>query len=139
MTKLQKLLLSMCVTLIIGIIGCSAFQDSIVPCWVDREAITLSGADVPRLLPYTTIADAEYVQARLEYVHTMGEVEYNYIQNNITTHLENAEQFRGTLFNPTGAIGLLLPSLSFLGIGALAISKPSDKKKIEELKNGTNS
>ena len=136
MTKLQKLLVGMSALLLIGMLGCAAFQNAITPCWIEEDCRLYADANVPRLMPYTTIADADYVDKKMDYVHDMGRKNYLFLKGVLGDSRMDAEQFKAFAFNPQGPIGLLTASLPMFGLGALLVSKPSDKKEIDRLKNG---
>lgn len=113
----QKLFAGLLGVFIVAMLGCAGLQDAITPAYIPEDAIKFAEADVPTLLPYTTITDAKYVQARLDYVRSMGELEYNFLRDNLAGHLAQAEQLRQTVFDPSGPIALLFPALAGLGIG----------------------
>lgn len=136
MTKIQKLLVGFLATVLLTIFSCAAFQDAITPCFIDPACIQFADANVPTWLPWTTIADAGYVNDKMDYIRDMSELEYSYLKDGMVLHLADARELQRTLFSPEGPIGLLLPALGGLGIGALAIRRPQDKKEIEQLKNG---
>ncbi len=136
MTKLQKLVVGFLAGVVLTFLGCTAFQDSIAPCYIDSDCVEFADVNVPVFLPWTTVANAEYVQKKMDYIRSLSELEYSFLQGNMTTHLANARELQRITFSPQGPIGLLLPSLGCLGIGAIAIRRPQDKKQIEELKNG---
>jgi len=136
MTKIQKIAVTFLVMLTVALFGCAAFETAVTPCYIDEAAIEYSNAEVPLLLPYTTLADALYVDARMDYIYDMGKLEYDYLKTTLGYRITAADQLRQTVFDPSGPIGLLLPALSGFGLGSLLISKPSDKKEIEKLKNG---
>ena len=121
------------------LLGCSAFQDTIIPTYIDPAAIEYADANVPLLLPYTTLTDAKYVDAKLDYIHSLDNLEYAYLKDGLQMHIANAEEFKRVVFNPEGPIGLLLPTLFGGTLGALLIPRPKDKKEIENLKNGKKS
>ncbi len=138
MSKLQKTLMGVCILCLVLFIGCGAFQDAITPAFIDPAAIDFADADVPLLMPYTTIIDSKYVDKKMDLVHGIGQLEYSYLKHNLAFHLAVAEQLKQTVFSPQGGLGLLIPALGGLGIGTFGLSKPKDKKIIEELKNGKN-
>jgi len=138
MNKKQKLLLGMLVLLLVGFLGCAAFQNAVTPTYVPPGCIEYSGADVPRWPGlYTTINDGKYVLARMNYIRQLDDAEFQFLTNDLTTNLARAEELRDAAFDPNGALGLLIPTLSAFGLGSLLVSKPGDRKEIEKLKNGT--
>jgi len=136
MSKLQKTLIGICALGLVLFIGCGAFQDAITPAYIDPAAIDFADANVPLLMPYTTIIDAKYVDKKMDLIYSIGQLEYSYLKHNLAFHLAVAEQLKQAVFSPKGGLGLLIPALSGLGIGAFGIKRPQDKKEIEELKNG---
>jgi hypothetical protein len=147
MSKLQKLLVSVSVLLLVALIGCSTFQDSIIPCWIEERVGNYTEEPMTSILPYTTIADAERQMDFMQYVHETKQLGYlrlseddeRFVQqmNKIQTdHLIRAQELRDNIFNEDGAGGLLLSTLLGGTLGWTLLSKPSDKKEIEKLKNG---
>lgn len=139
MSKVQKILITFSGLCLVVILGCAAVQDIIVPTYVEPAAIEYANADVPLLLPYTTLADAKYVNAKMDFIHSIGQLKYSYLKNNLTFNIAMSEQIKQAVFTPEGPVGLLLPTLLGGALGATLISKPGDKKKITELEksNGT--
>lgn len=147
MTKLQKMLVALSVLLLVALIGCSGFQDGIVPCWIEQRVGDYTGEPMTSALPYTTIADAKRQMDFMQYVHDtkqlgflrLSENDVRFVRqmNKIQTgHLDRAQELRDNVFFPTGPGGLLLAMLPALAIGKYGLSNPSDKKKIAELENG---
>ena len=71
MKKTHKLLLSMLILSLAVMFGCSAFQTALTPCFIDNECIEFADANVPLIMPYTTISDAYYVNGRMDYVNAV--------------------------------------------------------------------
>lgn len=134
MTKFQKLLVAVLVSFLAGMVGCVAFQEAVTPCRVNPDCEKFADANVPQFMPYTTLADAKYVDARMDYVQSIGRLRYAYLKENMAANLINAEQFKQTVFSPDGALGALLLAGTGLSIGGLAIRRPQDRKEIEQLK-----
>jgi hypothetical protein len=139
MTKLQKLLTTISVLGLLIVLGCSTFQNALVPCYIDPDAAIFADEPLTNIMPWTTILDAKRISTKMDFVHSVGRLEYNYLKSNLSSYLADAEQFKQTAFSPSGPIGLLVPAGLGLTIGTLALSKPDDKKKIKELeaKNGS--
>jgi len=133
MTKLQKILLTLSMMILIAFIGCASIQDVVTPVFIPKEVIKYSGADIPRIMPYTTLADAKYVDMKTDLTYTMKKLEYGFYKNINALTIASGKEFKNVVFSPTGPVGALIPALSGLGIGSFLISKPSDKKKIGEL------
>ena len=136
MSKLEKVTVVLVVALLTTFLTVSGCQDSLMPCYVSEEAQAFAGADIPLLAPYTTIVDAKYTEARMDYVNAAGQLKYGYLKGDLTVHLARAEAIKAVVFDPESPLVLGLMVLMGGAGGALAISKPSDKKKITELENG---
>jgi len=131
MKKYQRLIVWLCVLGLTVILGCSAFQDGVTPCYIPPEVIESTGSEIPLIswMPFTSLFDAKYVKAKLKFQYLLH-------TNLMEASIFASEQFQQTLFSPEGPIGLLLPTLMGGTLGAFLISKPGDKKKIVELENG---
>jgi len=137
MSKVQKILVTLPGLCLFVLVGCSAFQDAIIPAYVEPVAAEYADADVPLFMPYTTLLDAKYVATKMDFVHSVGQLKYAYLKSNIDLNIAMSEEIKKMVFTPEGPIGLLLPTLLGGTLGAVLISKPGDKKKIVELeKNG---
>lgn len=147
----EKTLLVLALIFLALIIGCAAFQNAITPAWVDKSALKyIQDQNVPCEVPrfwWMSIADAETVDKLLDYTHDQRQVMYErakqddfswyvVIKAQHKENLENAYALEQQIFSPGGAIGLLSTTGMGLIVGALGISKPSDKREIEKLKNG---
>lgn len=134
--------------ILVVMFGCSAFQDGITPAYIEQDAAKYAGLiDITEFLPYTTLWDAKKLDRLMDHVHQTNQmdlarmleddnVKYGFLKDATVSHIQSAVAFQDTFFNPTGPIGMLVPALTAGTLGAFLISKPSDKKKIEELKNG---
>lgn len=138
MTKLQKSLVGLVAILLITFLGCATMQDALVPCHIDQEAINYADANVPLILPYTNLNDAYYVEKRMDYVYSIGQLKYTYLKDVLGTDILASEQLKQSIFSPESPIGLLLPTLFGGTLGSLLIPRPNDKKRIKELENGNN-
>ena len=68
---------------------------------------------------------------------THGASHYSPYYKNITNlSVLAGEELRSTIFSPDGLLSLLLIGGPALALGTYGISKPKDRKEIEELKNG---
>lgn len=135
MTRLQKLAVGFLAAVMLVVLGCAAFQDAITPCRIDSECVEFADANLSSFPPWNTIADAEYVKRRMEYIRSLSEIEYGYLTQNMDIYMANAQQLQQTLFSPQ-SLGMLIPALSGLGLGGILIKRPQDKREIESLKNG---
>lgn len=136
MSKLQMLLVTSLGVLFTALIGCAAFEKSVVPCWIPEECKEYADANVPIIMPWTTINDAEYVEAKMDLEHYKKEADFTFMKEDIQGHIERANQFRHIVFDPTGPLGILLASIPGFAAGSYLVSKPGDRKEIEKLKNG---
>lgn len=131
--KIQvPIVIASCIGLTI-MFGCAAFQKSLTPCYIPPAAIIYADVNIPTFLPWTSLLDAEMVEAKMNYVHlliqTTDELEYNFLKGQMSFHISASQQLQTTLFSPTGPIGLLA-SGSLFGIpAALLIKRPGDKSK----------
>ena len=127
------------------LIGCAMAPDVVTPCWIDKEAAEFAGVNIPGLLPYTSLLDAEKVARGMDFVHiinqlTLGRLledenlKYSYLKNAHTLHLQKSRETKEAIFSPTGAIGILLSGGIFGTLGALFIPRLAEKKKVEEAK-----
>ncbi len=147
MNWVQKILATVLAIILVAILGCSAWQDGITPAYIDPAAINYSGENPLVFTPYTSLWDLKRIDRALDLKHYKTQVEisryveddrikYNYLKDGMQINMISAEELKGTLFSPTGPIGLLMAAAPAFGLGALLISKPSDKKRITELENG---
>lgn len=107
-------------------IGCATVQDAITPCYIPPELVKVYGDNLWSPVPYTTLWDAERI-ARKTYFLLEG--------LNIST--AGAREFQRNVFNPAGPLGLLMIGGPALALGTYGISKPKDKREIDELKAHT--
>lgn len=142
---LNRIVVALIGAIVVLFVGCSAMMDGVTPCYIDEDAGTY--AQEPNLtsfLPYTSLWDAKRIEARMEYAHTLNQLEllrlaeddditYSFLKGQHTINIKNAEEFRDTLFDPAGPIGLLLPLIGGGALGALLIPRPGDSKKLREL------
>ena len=151
-SKFAKLLIPALALILLAVVGCAMFQDAIVPAYIDNEAIEYSEQSGKSIVPYTTLLDAKRIKRYLDQKHKLNQLglarliedddmTYRFISRSLRTSMRDAEAFQRQLFSPTGPISLLAASAG-LGLGAMAISKPGDKKKIVALEktngNGNN-
>lgn len=94
MSKRQKLVVGFLALVVVTFLGCTAFQDAITPCYISPDCVEFADANVPVFLPWTTVADAEYVQKKMDYIRSLSELEYSFLQGNMTTHLANARELQ---------------------------------------------
>lgn len=131
--KLKTLIVTVCVFGLAVMLGCASFMDAITPTYIAPSTIKYADANVPIFLPYTSLFDARMVDKKMDYTHfvnTMAEdVKYKFHKGMMAFHIQAAESFQEAVFSPTGAIGLLFPTLFGGTLGALLIKRPGDKSK----------
>ena len=146
MSKLEKVLVGLCILLSLAFVTTGCFQDILVPAYIDPVAIEYSKEVVPSFI-YTNLWDAERVALGLDQQHFLiqrslarmmedDDTKYDFLSNAHSYNIASAKELRDNIFSPTSPLGALIPGLSGLGLGWIALSKPSDKKKIVELQNG---
>ena len=139
MNKFQKVITWLCVVVLTVILGCSAFQDAITPCYIPPTALDYVGEDDgTSFLPWTTLFDLKRIDMLVDFIFAIKKIEHGYIKGIDAFHIAAGEQLKTLLFSPTGPIGLLLPALTGGVLGTMLLSKPSDKKKIVELEKKVN-
>jgi len=147
MNKKQKLLVGFLVLFVVAVFGCSAMQDVITPAYIDKGAIEYSGEEPTMFTPYTSLWDLQRIERSVDYNHFNLQKEaarlaeddsgrYSYLKQAMLIGATSAQELKGAIFSPEGPLGMLLIGLPTFGLGALLISKPSDKKRIVELQNG---
>jgi len=128
MTKKQKLFAGFLVLFLIVFIGVGCIQDAIVPCEIDQDAIEYTGEAPTMYAPWTTIHDGNRIKRKMEYIHLTKQetakrlseddtMFYDYINNNMTINLDNAQQIKDAVFDPTGPLAMMLPALMGMGLG----------------------
>ena len=147
MKRLSVLIVPLLALLLVAFFGCATFQDVVTPCYIEPDAMTYSGVepnDCKVLGLFTSLWDAKRLAAKMDYTAdekqkmlTRAIVDnvdrHAYLAGNQIKHITDAEEFKATVFSPNGPIGMAIPALMGLGIGAFGISKPKDKKKIVDL------
>lgn len=126
--------------LLIALIGCASMQDIATPCWIDEAAGVYADEPLTSLLPWTTVYDAERIARKIVFVHSFTQIEFDrlkadevmnvdFILGNHNRHVADARELQTIVFDPTGPIGILLPTLLGGTLGALVIPRPGDEKK----------
>lgn len=147
MSMLQRMVVLVLGIIVIVMVGCTAWQQGLTPAYIDPVAIEYSETGATVFTPYTSLWDAYRIDRELDYRHVVNQVEvyrhieddnlrYDHIKNAMQVNIQSAEELRGTIFDAESGILPLLLAGSGFGIGALAVSKPADKRKITELQNG---
>ena len=146
-SKLSLLIVPFFVLMLVGFLGCAAFQDIVTPCYIDAEAMEYAGVepnDVKVLGLFTSLWDAKRLGRKMDRVTAENQKHLNrmiiddvdhhaYVSANQLTHVQEAEDFKQMAFSPSGPVGMMFPMLTAFGIGALGISKPKDKRVIDSL------
>jgi len=141
MSKKEKVLVAVLVLVSVGIIGCSAFQDVIVPAYVDPNAPVYADASPTVFTPYTSLWDLRRIkekvrqkhilnQSALKHVAEQDELHYSFITDSLILAEADAVELKNNLLSPSSPIGTLLPMLTGLSLGWIGLSKPSDKRKL---------
>lgn len=142
--KIQNLIATVSVLLLIVLLGCASFQDALTPCYVSQAVLRYADSNSTSILPWSTLFDAKRITAKMDYVHSWNQIsdrmKYEYLSGIHRFHIAGAEELKTSLFDPTGPLALLIPTSLAATAGALLFSKPSDKKKIKdlEIKNNSN-
>lgn len=117
-------------------IGAGCIQDVITPAYVDIEAAEWAGIPTKLLLPYTSLWDAKRLANAIDYKLTIERIKGGYYKNITNLSVLAGEELKSIVFSPDGFLSLLLIGGPALALGTYGISKPKDRKEIEELKNG---
>lgn len=137
---LQKLMVFVALVLVLAMLGCAAFMDIATPCYIEEDMIAYSEEEPTSFVPWTTLWDAERIEAKFDFMHLMNQIEWqrqieddamfaDFIKNAQTKHTASARELQTTLFTPEGTIGLLgISSLSMM-VGWLGLRRPGDKKE----------
>jgi len=133
--KLKTAIIAVCIFGLAVILGCASFMDAITPCYIPPKAAEYADANVPIMLPYTTVFDARIVDKKMDYMHFINsmteDAKYEYLKGMTAFHIQASEEFQQAVFSPEGPLGLLLPTLFGGTLGALLIKRPGDKSKKE--------
>lgn len=124
MKKLKTIIVGVCVLALAMMLACSSMQDILTPAYIDPAAIAYADANVPGMLPYTSLFDARKVSHLLDYRHLiktmLEDAEYTYLKNITTMHIQASEEFQERMFSPTGPFGLLLTMVPAGVLGTMA-------------------
>lgn len=147
MTKIQKVVIGLSVLLLVALIGCTSFQSAFAPMYIDPDVGEYTGEEMTSWFPWTSIWDGDRLMKKMIFLHTATLLELeraaedeishvSFLTDSLVLSRKDAVEFRDSVFNPEGAMGLLLPTLLGGTIGGLLIRRPQDTKEIEKLKNG---
>lgn len=144
--NLSKLVIPFLVLVLVAMFGAGCFQELLIPTYTEPQAIKYGGEETTggkSFLPWTTLWDARRIARQMKYQHGLvvkglvRQIEddadaYNYIRKQHVLNIQAAEDFKDTIFSPTGPIGLLVPTLAAFGIGAMGVTRPKDKRKLKD-------
>lgn len=147
MNKKQKTFVGVLVLFLIMFFGASCIQDAIVPMEIPPDAIEYTGEPTTIYVPWTTIHDGNRIQRKMEYIHLTKQeaakrlseddnMFYDYINNNMTINMENAQQTKAAVFDPTGPLALMFPALAGLGLGRY-MKSPREQELEKKANEGT--
>jgi len=144
--KIKVLAVGLIIVVLVGFLGCAGFQDALTPCYIDQEIGEYTESNMTSFVPFTSLFDAKRLKRRMNFIHQMNQEEisrlgvddgmlYVFLNDSVTLGMGDASQLQETIFSPSGPIGLLVTTSLGGLLGATLISKPSDRKEIENLKN----
>ena len=144
MSKKQKLLVGVLILFVVTLVSTSCIQDAVTPCYIDPDIGEYTGDNMTSWLPWTSIWDADRLAAKMKFLHdaNLTELEraaeddtkyYGFLNDALILDRADAVIIKNTVFSPEGPLGMLLSGLPMFGLGAMLLSKPSDKKRIAEL------
>ncbi len=151
--SLGKLIIPFLVLVLVAMVSAGCFQDLLIPTYIGPEAKEYDPANdandasdmssITSVFPWPTLWDAKQLAKRMQRKNEVEQRDvgrllvdkashYAYVAKGHYSNIEDAEQFKRTVFSPTGPIGLLVPTLAAFGIGAMGVSKPRDKRKLKD-------
>ena len=137
---MKKLLKVVVVTLIgaasLIFIGAGCVQDIVTPAYVSENAAEWANVPPKLFMPYTTLWDARRVAIAIDYKLTIERIKGGYYKNITNLSILAGEELKNTVFAPDGLLSLLMIGGPTFAMGSFLISKPKDRKMIEDLKNG---
>jgi hypothetical protein len=137
---LQKITIGIAAILLLAMFGCAAFRDIATPSYIEEDMIVYAEEEPTSFLPWTTLWDAERIEAKFDFMHLMNQIRWqrqieddvmfvDFIKNAQAKHTASAKELQKTIFTPDGTIGLLgISSLSMM-VGWLGLRRPGDKKE----------
>ena len=151
MTKKQKLLVGVLVLFVVALVSTSCIQDAVIPMYINPDVGEYAGENMTSWLPWTTIWDGDRLAAKMKFLHEANLIEleraaeddtkyYGFLNDALVLDRADAVTIKNAVFSPEGPLGMLLLGLPTFGLGAMLMSKPSDKKRIADLEksNGSN-
>jgi len=133
---LQTTIIVLAGLIALAFVGAGCIQDIVTPAHVSKEAAKWADVPTKLYLPYTSLADAKRVAMAIDYKLTIEKIKAGYYKNITNISILAGEEFKDTVFSPDGALSLLLVGGPLFAAGVYGVSKPKDRREIEELKNG---
>lgn len=144
---LQRGIVLVASIILVVFLGCSAMMDGVTPCHIDERVGTYTEEEMTSYMPFTSLWDAKRLNREMDRMHELNNKElirlaednddlYMFLKESHSINMAGSQEFQDNVFNPTGPIGAMILATTGIGIGALGISKPGDRKKIVELENG---
>ena len=136
----RSLVVLVCVVGLVGMFGCSGFQNILTPCHIDEAAIEYADIPATSYMPWTTVWDANRVLSHMGFNHSTLQISYerlkqddslqhSFLYSNLELNIADATTFQQQVFDPSGPIGLAIPMLFGGTLGALFINTPKKKKE----------
>lgn len=143
--KLKSLIVGVSVGVLAIFFGCASFMDALTPAYISpitRDFVDANDVPLPPFKPllpwWDSLFDLRVIGKRIEFIHQYRQMDeslrYSFATGTNQFFISAGERLQQTLFSPTGLIGSLVPAVSGLGLGALLIPRPGEKKKIEQAK-----
>lgn len=143
---MKKIAIGLVITLLIGFLGCAAFQDAVTPCWIDEGVGEYTGEPLKSIMPYTTLADEARLRIMMNYTHDTNQIHLvrqseddvrwvGLLRDVQIGHRRRAESLKETIFDPEGGVGVLVATLLGGTVGATLIPRKRDTVRIKELEN----
>lgn len=145
MKTLRTLTAVICLATFLALMGACAFQDHLVPNYIDERIGERTGAEMTSLVPWTTVADAKRLGRELNFVSVekrealLQEIEKgdrydSFLAESHRLYLIDGNALRETLFGPTGVVSALT-GLIGLSAGTFLLKRPGDLRKedVEEV------
>ena len=133
---LQIILATLIGAILVVFIGASCVQDIATPTYINESAAEWANVPTKIFMPYTSLWDAKRVARAIDYKITVEKIKGGYYKNITNISILAGEELKSVVFDANGVLPLLMVGGPMCALGAFGFSKPADKKKIEELKNG---
>jgi len=144
--KTQKIIITVSIFLLAAFVGCSMFQNAVIPCQIEPDAIDYTGESPTTWVPYTTLSDAKRIQKKAELKHLITLLELDRkkedenllfapITDGLVVNIAASTELKQTVFDPEKGIGLLIAAGLGIGVGGFGI-KRSQERELEKKLNG---